>query len=146
MLFGETREIYMEWCVESKRLYFTVIHWMNILATSFVRQGKHRGVSGKGLRQRDSHTNTRRSRYPQPSFKPIYARLSNPDLLKKCLHGYHQNANEFLHSLVRRFSPKTLHMGSNSVELACAMAVLSLNNGSASPVCTGKIFAKERQG
>ena len=65
-------------------------------------------------------------------IKPIYARLGAPDLLKKCLHGYQQNANESLHSLVWRFCPKTLHMGSNSVELACAMAVLSFNDGSAS--------------
>ena len=65
-------------------------------------------------------------------LKPVYTRLGNPELLKKCLHGYHQNANESLHSLVWRFCPKVLHMGSNNVELACALAVMCFNNGSAS--------------
>ena len=33
-------------------------------------------------------------------IKPIYARLGSRELLEKCLHGYTQNANESLHSLV----------------------------------------------
>ena len=89
-------------------------------------------------------------------LKPVYARLGNPELLKTCLNGYHQNANESLHSLVWRFCPKRLHMGSNNVELACALAVRCFNDGSTSlaNVCDNentfervqtKIFAEERQ-
>ena len=62
-------------------------------------------------------------------LKTVFARLGNPELLKKYLHGYHQNANESLHSIVWRFCPKILHMGSNSVELACALAVMCFNDG-----------------
>ena len=65
-------------------------------------------------------------------LKPVYARLGSPELLKKCLDGYHQNANESLHSLVWKFCPKILYMGSNSVELACALAVMCFNDGSVS--------------
>ena len=65
-------------------------------------------------------------------LKSVYARLGNTELLKKCLDGYHQNANESLHSLVWKFCPKVLHMGSNNVELACALAVMCFNDGSAS--------------
>ena len=81
-------------------------------------------------------------------LKPVYAHLGDPELLRKCLHGYHQNANESLHSLtlVWKFCPKILYMGSNNVELACGLAVISFNNGSSSlaSVCdTLEIPSKE---
>ena len=65
-------------------------------------------------------------------IKPIYTRLGSPELLKKCLHGYTQNANESLHSVVWKFCPKVLFTGSNNVEMACALAVLSFNDGAVS--------------
>ena len=65
-------------------------------------------------------------------LKPLYARLGNPELLKKCLHGYSQNANESLHSIVWQFCPKVLFLGSNNVEMACALAILCFNDGAAS--------------
>lgn len=62
-------------------------------------------------------------------IKPIYARLSSRSLLEKCIGEYTQNANECLHSLVWKFCPKELFQGRIGVELACALAVCSFNNG-----------------
>ena len=62
-------------------------------------------------------------------MKPVYNRLGNPDLLKKCLKGYTQNANEALHSLVWRFCPKTLFLGTSAVKCAGALAVVQFNDG-----------------
>ena len=67
-------------------------------------------------------------------IKPIYARLGDPALLQKCLHGFTQNANESLHSTLWKFCPKVLFMGKNNVEMACALATISFNDGSASLV------------
>ena len=63
-------------------------------------------------------------------LKPIYARLGSPLLLQKCLQGYTQNANEALHSTVWKLSPKELFLGKESVDIACAIAVSKLNDGS----------------
>ena len=67
-------------------------------------------------------------------IRPIYARLGSPTLLEKCLDGYTQNANESLHSVVWKFCPKTLFMGKSNVEMACALAVMSFNDGAVSLV------------
>ena len=65
-------------------------------------------------------------------LKPIYSRLGSFSLLEKCLHGYTQNANESLHSVVWKFCPKELFLGKISVDTACAMAVCSFNDGATS--------------
>ena len=65
-------------------------------------------------------------------LKPIYSRLGSLSLLEKCLHGYTQNANESLHSVVWKFCPKELFLGKVSVDTACAMAVCSFNDGATS--------------
>ena len=46
---------------------------------------------------------------------------------------YTQNTNESLHSTLWKFCPKILFMGKN-VEMACALATISFNDGSASLV------------
>ena len=65
-------------------------------------------------------------------LKPIYSHLGSFSLLEKCLHGYKQNANESLHSVVWKFFPKELFLGKVSVDTACAMAVCSFNDGATS--------------
>ena len=65
-------------------------------------------------------------------LKPIYDRLGSPTLLEKCIHGYTQNANESLHSLVWKLCPKELFLGKTSVDTACAMAVCRFNDGALS--------------
>ena len=65
-------------------------------------------------------------------IKPIYARLGSRYLLEKCTGGYTQNANEALHSLIWRFCPKELFQGRVGVDIACALAVCSFNDGMSS--------------
>ena len=62
-------------------------------------------------------------------MKPVYNRLGGLDLLKKCLKGYTQNANEALHSLVWKFCPKTLFLGASAVRCGGALAVVHFNDG-----------------
>ena len=62
-------------------------------------------------------------------LKPIYARLGSPLLLQKCLQGYTQNANEALHSTVRKLCPKDLVLGKESVDINCSITVCGFNDG-----------------
>lgn len=62
-------------------------------------------------------------------LKPIYACLGSRSLLEKCVDGYTQNANESLHSVVWKLCPKVLHLGKVAVDVACALAVSSWNDG-----------------
>ena len=62
-------------------------------------------------------------------LKPIYNRLGSRSLLQKCVHGYTQNANEELHSIVWKFCPKVLHLGKTAMDTACALAVSPWNDG-----------------
>lgn len=63
-------------------------------------------------------------------IKPTYERLTDPEMLEKCLHGKTQNNNECLHSLIWKRSPKTKFAGVDSVKLSVFDAVLHFNLGS----------------
>ena len=71
-------------------------------------------------------------------IKPIYARLGDPALLKKCLEGYTQNANESLHATVWKLCPKELFFRKESVDIACAIAVSRFNDGACSLISLSK--------
>ena len=71
-------------------------------------------------------------------LKPIYSRLGNRALLERCVEGYTQNANEALHQLVWKNCPKTLFLGRVGVELACALAVCTFNDGISSLATVSK--------
>lgn len=62
-------------------------------------------------------------------LKPIYACLGSRKLLEKCLDGYTQNANESLHSVVRKYCPKEVFLGRDGIETTCALAVSMFNDG-----------------
>ena len=65
-------------------------------------------------------------------LKPIYARLGSCSLLEKCVQGYTQNANEALHQLAWKFCPKELFLGKTGIDVACALAICSFNDGASS--------------
>ena len=67
-----------------------------------------------------------------PLLRPMYARLGSRELLEKCVDGYTQNANEALHNIVWRLCPKGLFLYKVGVDIACALAVASYNDGSRS--------------
>lgn len=61
--------------------------------------------------------------------KPIFRDLSHPDLLKKCLDGYTQNANESLNNLIWKLCPKNKYHGLKTVETAVGLATITFNDG-----------------
>lgn len=65
----------------------------------------------------------------QSHLKPIYDRLSDPSLLKRCLPGYTQNANESVNALVWASCPKNKWHGRNRVEMATAAAAIHYSSG-----------------
>ena len=88
-------------------------------------------------------------------LRPIYSRLGSLSLLKKCVQGYTQNANECLHSTIWKFCPKEIFMGKTGVEIACALAVCCFNDGASSlaaitdtlhlnPTALSKAFLKRK--
>ncbi|CAB4043696.1 Hypothetical predicted protein, partial [Paramuricea clavata] len=62
---------------------------------------------------------------------PLFDRLSEKKLLKRCLPGLSQNANESVNSLVWNRCPKHRNRGIKSVETAAASAIMQFNIGAA---------------
>lgn len=62
-------------------------------------------------------------------IKPIYTRLSNDDLLKKCLDGKTQNQNESLNAMIWNRVPKTVFVGANVLNFGTYDAVGHFNIG-----------------
>ena len=60
---------------------------------------------------------------------PLFDRLSEKKLLKRCLPGLSQNANESVNSLVWNRCPKHRNRGIKSVETAAASAIMQFNIG-----------------
>ena len=63
------------------------------------------------------------------SVKDIFKDLSMPSMLKRCLGGHTQNANESLISFIWKFCPKTSGSSSNIVRIAVNEAIVSFNSG-----------------
>ncbi|GFU94004.1 uncharacterized protein TNCV_1202821 [Trichonephila clavipes] len=62
-------------------------------------------------------------------IKPVFADLSHPALLKKCLGGKTQNPNESLNSLIWKFCPKTIGSSLQIAEIAANLATSVFNDG-----------------
>ena len=60
--------------------------------------------------------------------KPVYDRLSNDELLKKCLDGKTQNQNESLNGMIWNRLPKGVFCRSNSLEIWCLWYCCSLQH------------------
>ncbi|GFW46830.1 uncharacterized protein TNCV_2981861 [Trichonephila clavipes] len=61
-------------------------------------------------------------------IKPVFADLSHPALLKKCLGGKTQNPNESLNSLIWKFCPKTIGSSLQIAEIAANLATSVFND------------------
>ena len=64
-----------------------------------------------------------------PHVKEVYDRLGHPDLLRRCLRGQSQNANESLHSVIWGKCPKTGFVGLQRVTAATCAGVAQFNSG-----------------
>ena len=62
-------------------------------------------------------------------IKPIYARLSNDDVLKKCLDGKTQNQNESINGMIWNRLPKTVFVGADVLNFGAYDAVAHFNIG-----------------
>lgn len=69
--------------------------------------------------------------------KPIYARLSSDDLLKKCVDGKTQNQNVLLNGMIWNWLPKSIFVGADVLEFGAYDAVARFNIGSKAAI---KIF------
>jgi hypothetical protein len=59
----------------------------------------------------------------------VYRRLSNPELLSRCLKGKTQNTNECLHSKIWAKCKKIYFYGRKRVETCAGLAISEYNNG-----------------
>lgn len=62
-------------------------------------------------------------------IRPIFRDLSNPELLKRCLHKGTQHANESLNNLIWTRIPKNIFVMKENLELGVYEAVASYNKG-----------------
>jgi hypothetical protein len=62
--------------------------------------------------------------------KPVYERLSNDELLKKCLDGKTQNQNESLNGMIWKRLPKNIFVGATVLQFGVYDAVAHFNIGS----------------
>ena len=61
--------------------------------------------------------------------KPVFMELSDDELLKKCLHGKTQNANESVNGVIWKKCPKDIYVGRSTLEMGVDSAIISFNFG-----------------
>ena len=71
---------------------------------------------------------------------PIYKDLTKPELLRKCLHGKTQNANESLNGMIWERLPKIRYCGLPKLEMGVFDAVSNFNYGSKASMDIFKYF------
>ena len=85
------------------------------------------------------------------ALEPEYKRLSAPALMRACVRGQTQNANEGLHSLIWAICPKTKFMSRSRIESGASIAINRFNMGASAlgiglirmGLKTGKNFEKQ---
>ena len=78
-----------------------------------------------------------------PHLMPIYERLSEDQLLSRCVSGKTQNANECLHSLIWARCAKDHFASRKRVQSAVATAAREFNFGAAASQDTANFFGFE---
>lgn len=61
--------------------------------------------------------------------KPVYMELCDQTLLKKCLHGKTQNANEAFNGVLWQILPKEVFVELQTLRFGACIAVIQYNNG-----------------
>ena len=62
-------------------------------------------------------------------LKPLFTRLSDERLLQRVMHGYTQNPNESLHSIIWKKAPKHLYHSLPAIQVAVYSAIMQYNKG-----------------
>ena len=60
---------------------------------------------------------------------PVFKRLSEPALLKRCVSSRTQNQNESFHSLIWNICPKTIFVGKRTIKTAVTLAACQFSMG-----------------
>lgn len=68
-------------------------------------------------------------------IKVVFENLSNPDLLRKCLGGRTQNANESFNNVLWNFAPKNKYVALQSLEIASYLACITFVTGYKGILC-----------
>ena len=74
---------------------------------------------------------------------PIFERLSEPELLKRCSRAMTQNSNESLHNMIWKVCPKTIFVGRKMIETAVAIAACQFTMGATFKVTLCKMLGIE---
>ena len=118
--------------------------WASYFHTASTDEDPHHSRCPKGKEswcffQRDLADGVSPRPHPHPlprhivkELIPIYKRLGDKELLKKCLSGKTQNSNECFHSLVWKQCPKERWACLRTVDTAVAVCVQRFNKGSSS--------------
>ena len=69
-----------------------------------------------------------------PKLKPMFPRLSNDALLKKCLHGKTQNQNESFNRTIWDRIPKTIYVGKETFQVDVYDAVANFNRSTTATI------------
>ena len=75
-----------------------------------------------------------------PHLMPIYERLSEEQLLSRCVSGKTQNANECLHSLIWSRCPKENFASRKRVQFSVVTAIREFNFGASAAQDTANFF------
>ena len=70
----------------------------------------------------------------QKELKPIFDRLSEEGLLKRCLLGVTQNQNEALHGILWKICPKITFCGKRKIIIAACKSLCQFNQGASTLV------------
>ena len=94
------------------------------------------GASTRGLRQKAFPLQTTISICPTyinplvaEHIREVYERLSEPELLRRCIEGKTQNANESIHALIWSRCPMHVSVGMQRMEISVALGVGEFNQG-----------------
>ena len=74
---------------------------------------------------RHTHANGHLPTAVMEKVYPVYKDLARTELLRTCVDGYTQNANESVNSVIWKYCPTSKYHGLESVNIAVAIAVLS---------------------
>ena len=109
---------------------------MKFHGISFARKERSHGVAGSVLRRSKGEEKTQNTKHndvlPEAVYQkilPVYQRLSQRDLLERCLMGATQNANESFNGVIWRMCPKEVNAGHQVVEMAANLATVTFNDG-----------------
>ena len=99
-----------------------------------VLQVSTHGAFGRGLKYPGKDPGDHKNHETLPvevgkALVPIFKRLSDGDLLRRCSCAKTQNANESMHNLICRYCPKGTYVGRKTIETAVSLAVCQFSMG-----------------